>query len=259
MRYLWLKLKLRTEQIALSLILCWLTLLAGGCGGGTSGTGIKSYEGVVKNAVNDEPLPNVTVTEEETGASTVTDPRGQFLLVSEAKGEELQFHLESDEFESRFIVHNVPEESARVTVEVAVDVQEHSIQVEQLSMRAGMVGACDRYFENHDVIRQSNRVPSNTLCTLKAIVLGDGQRRSNVPVALQVRACQIGAEWRTLQVVKTDSGVHRGVAQISFPYLDSISYCQYRLVAPFEYKDYRPVTFPLHTYTAQNVATELVE
>lgn len=220
------------------------------CGGGTSGSGLKTYQGTV-TTVDNKALPQVAVTIEDTGDSSFTNNEGQFAIKSNASGSEVRFLLESPQFSSRFTLKDIPDESSRIEMTVTVDPETQSTQVSNVSVRAWMAGTCDFYFENREVIRQSNRVPTGTVCSLNVRILGDGSPLANVPVALQYSSCAPHSTWETLLVTQTGSGSHTGAAELNFQFIDSETFCRYRIIAPFGVQGITGVTYPIDTFTEQ--------
>lgn len=227
-----------------------LCLLIGGCGGGTSGSGIKTYEGRVASVAGSA-LPGVNVTIESTGDSAVTDTLGAFVLKSDAFGAEVPFLIESPEFQNRFVLRDVEEESSRITMEVTVNTVTDEVEVNNVTVRAQFAGLCDYYFENREIIRQANRVPPGTVCSLNVQVLGDGRRLTGVPVTLQYAGCEFGAPWNGLQTVITGEGAHAGSAEINFEFKDSNEYCRYRVLVPVGAGSSSFSTYPIDTFTEQ--------
>lgn len=227
-----------------------LLLAAVGCGGGTDGSGIKTYEGHISEN-NGQSLADVLVTIESTGDSGVSDKDGNFQFRSDAEGPEVPFVLQSSRFTSRFLVRDIPAESSRVRLELIVDPQTSVTEVRQLHVRAWFAGLCDHYFENGAVIRQANRVPEGTECSINVRVFGDGQPLASVPVALQYSACTPGAQWETLVTASTGDGQHQGYAEVNFSFVDSPQFCRYRIVAPYQIEGISPVAYPIDTFSEQ--------
>ncbi len=229
-------------------ILLLLILLLSNCGGGTSGSGLHTYEGKIDSTEGNS-LSGVNITIESTGDSTTTNDNGEFLIESEASGEEVPFLLKSPTFENRFILKDIPEDSSRITFDITVDTKSDTVQVNNVRVKARFAGLCDYYFENREIIRQANRVPIGTICSLNVEVLGDGRRLSNVPVALQYASCKPRAEWKTIKAVNTGELRHAGSVEINFEYIDSEEYCRYRIVAPVG--GHPQGIYPIDTFTEQ--------
>lgn len=226
-----------------------------GCGGGTSGSGIRSFEGDITDE-SGSPLGNVRVTITATGDSALTDASGQFLIESDAGGSEVPFILESPKFLAHFTLSGINQDSSRVSVRLKVDTKTDEVEISHFSVKVGIVGACNVYFENGEVIRQANRVPPGTRCAMNIQVLGDGVPRGNIPVALQYNSCTPGGTWETLQQTVTGIGKFRGEASLDFEFIDSATFCRYRVVAPFNYGNYRPVAYPIDTFTEQEFSAK---
>lgn len=226
----------------------FLIALFNGCGGGTSGSGLKTYEGNIETT-DGRALAGVNITIETTGDSSVTDNSGGFTIKSDAHGHEVPFLLESTEFQNHFILKDIPEDSSRITLTVTVNTRTDTIEVSNIRVRAQFAGLCDFYFENREIIRQSNRVPPDTICSLSVEVLGEGRRLVDVPVALQYASCEANAEWKTLVTTYTGSGEHAGSAEINFEFKDSAEFCRYRVLAPVNGSTFG--TYPIDTFTEQ--------
>jgi len=235
-----------------TLIIFILSLLffVQGCGGGTSGSGLNIYEGKVQTTTG-LALSKVKVTIESTGDTTSTNDKGEFSLESEAAGLEVPFLLESDLFSSRFILEGASETEKRVNMKITVDTDSDTVSVERFAMRAAFVGGCDHYFENTNPIRQANKVPDNTVCTIKVYVYGDEKPLGNIPIALQYASCSKNATWETLETSTTGVGKNRGIGQMSFSYKSSPEFCRYRVVAPFHLATYHPLFHYIKTFEEQ--------
>lgn len=223
-------------------------LLLIGCGGGTSGSGIKTFEGRVQ-AQNGVSISGVSVTIEETGESTVTDGEGRFTLASEADGPDVAFLVETPMQERRFTLREISDDNARIALNIVF--QPSSIDVTHLDLRARFAGLCDHYFENREIIRQANRVPPGTVCSINVEVVGDGSRLGKIPVALEYAACSADSQWNTLALVSTGEGRHQGFAEINFEYKDSKEFCRYRVRVLEELGSGLFVTYPIDTFTEQ--------
>lgn len=236
------------------LFLIFFLLCSGGCGGGTSGSGLKNYHGSIDDT-SSRALPGVNVTIESTGDNTTTDTDGKFAFQSSAFGKDISFLIESTDFKSRVVLQEIPESSAHISLKIVVDTRTDVAVVNQLNVRAGFVGLCDNYFENTETIRQANQVPDGTVCTLSAIVRGDGQLLNNIPVALEYSGCNETSAWETIAVALTGLEEENGEGKVkfSFPYHDSSTYCRYRIVAPSDSSIHVPVYFPIVTFTEQRI------
>lgn len=231
-----------------------LGFLISGCDGGTSGSGVKTYQGRI-TSTNGTPLSNVSVTIESTGDSATTNQQGEFSLNSTASGENVPFIAEAPNFTTRFSVDDVSEESSRVSVNVQIDTEKDTATVTHISIKARFSGLCDYYFENREIIRQSNRVPAHTRCSITVDLLGDGKPLGAVPVALQYASCETNAVWETIATTSTGVGKFRGLAEIQFEYEDSPTRCRYRVLAPFNDNRYWQVSYPIDTFTEQGIFT----
>ncbi len=230
----------------------WLLILAlSACGGGTSGSGLKTFDGKVMSS-DGQPLSGVVVSIESSNETAVTDTDGVFSLTSSASGEQVDFRIESAEFSTGFSLAAVSDDNARIALAITVDTVADTLEVDHVRLRAWFAGVCDLYFENSAVIRQANRVPRGTVCSLNVEVLGAGHRLGGIPVALQYSRCEEGSTWETLTVVRTDTGVHQGAAELNFVYTSSPEFCRYRVVAPAGAGGDGPVSYyPIDTFAEQ--------
>ena len=237
-----------------------LTMLVA-CGGGTVGTGTgpsdsdtrRIYAGSVRTTSSDTPLAEVDVILQSTGESSVTDTAGNFSLQSVLLGSEATFILHGAKLDTTVLLTDIPEKSPKVSVQILVDPVTQVAQVTNVAAQVGIVGVCDFYFENNEVIRQANRVPPGTVCTIGARVFGDGKALAAVPIALQRRACVPGAPWLTVVEGKTGIGINRGSAKLDFVFEDSFEACKYRVVIPYNYGRFKPSYFFIETFTEQGL------
>lgn len=231
------------------------SILLCSCGGGTQGTAtgdnVKSFDGNVFTSAEHQVLPDVSVTIMETGENTVTDGTGHFQIQSSEITGDATFLLESPQFKTTFTVKALDGGQSKVHVDVAVDTVTDTADISELTLKAGMVGACDLYFENRDVIRQAQRVPLNTVCTLSVQIQGDGQPLASFPFALERLSCAPNSSWELVKKSKTQTGENAGNGKISFDYKDSIDFCYYRIITPYKLKGLTPVEYDLITSTAQ--------
>ncbi len=219
-----------------------------GCGGGTSGSGLKSFDGMLVNR-SGAALGGVLITIETTGDSAVTDADGHFVIISDVYGDEVTFLIESDEIRRKFSLKDVPQDSSRYTVDVTLDTGSDFIKVSNIRVNARFAGLCDYYFENREIIRQSNRVPEGTVCSLNVDVLSDGRRLENIPVILQYARCEPNSRWNTILVTKTGERERAGSAEVNFVYVDSPEFCRYRVVSPSDSEPF--ASYPIDTFSEQ--------
>lgn len=232
-------------------ILLLSLLFFASCGGGTSGSGLKRYEGRIATADN-QALSEISVTIENTGDSSVTNSGGEFVIDSQAAGPDVNFLLESPDFISRFVLKDIPEDSSHVTMHVLVDPESQVAEVQKISVRAWMTGECDGYFQNGDFLHQADVVPNDLQCSLHVRVFGDGKPLTKVPVALQYSNCANDAHWRTLRVARTGNGEEPGSTDISFHFVDSEQFCRYRVIAAFNSTGTVGAVYRIDTLTEQH-------
>jgi len=241
-------------SILTTIILC---LALSCCGGGTQGTAtgdnVKSFEGDVFSANDHTVLPDVNVTLVQTGDNTTTDGAGHFTLQTGAVTGDATFLLESPQFKTSFTVKALDGGQSKVHVDVAVNTVTDTADISELTLKAGMVGFCDLYFENRDVIRQANRLPLDTVCTLSVQIQGDGEPLPNFPFALESLSCAPNSTWRLVKKSRTGTAQNSGHGKISFKFDDSVDSCYYRIITPYNLKGLTPVEYDLVTSTAQSL------
>jgi len=238
------------RKVTILIFILELVILLSGCGGGTSGSGLRTYYGKVSG--NDgAPISGVAVTIENTGDSALTDSAGNFSISSPKISNEVLFLFNSPDFSNRFSLKTHSRRAARIYLDVLVDAETQNLQVSQVSLHAWFAGLCDHYFENREVLRQANQVPPGTVCSLNVKVQGDGKRLANIPVELQYAGCEPGAEWTTIALAYTGSGRHAGAAEINFEYLNSPEYCRYRAFVNVADRNQLSVEYPIESYEEQ--------
>lgn len=228
-------------------VLILISGLVAACGGGTSGSGLNSYEGRVVNQ-SGAPLEGVRLTIESTGETTETDFQGYFILQSGASDAQIYLLAQRGDFKDRLRVDNVFEGDSRFRIDVTIDSIRQRAAVTNFNMRARMVGLCDYYFENGIFIRQSNRVPGGTTCTLRVELFADGSPLNDARVALEYSSCDAGAQWKLLKEVTTGVEGEDGAAKIRFAYRSAPDFCRYRIVAPYRFATAWPLYYPIETF-----------
>lgn len=228
-----------------------IALAAGvsGCGGGTSGTGTRTYEGDVSGS-SGEKIANLTITLEQTGDSTITDTAGHFVLLSEAT-EEVTLLLDGANVHTSVSVPNVPVESTKTWVTILLEADSNAAEVTQFSAKAHFVGLCEAYFADGDPMLQTRTLEQGTVCSLQVSVLGDGLPSGNVPIMLQRSACGDHAGWEDYQAAATAVGAGRGKAEIHFPFYDSVRSCRYRVLIPYGIPGSDALGLYIYTLTKQ--------
>ena len=232
-------------------IVCGFLFLASGCGGGTSGTGVRTFDGDVRLETG-EPLEGVMVTIPSTGDSSTTDSSGHFYMVSKVRGDRVELMLEKASFRGTVVVAANEASGTHVSVQLTVDSATNQITATDFALRVSIDGNCQQYFDVGDVIKQSAYVPDNTVCTLKVMLEGNGDLRGYAPIAIQFASCDDDTVWQTITTALTEGpGDNLGVALIPFEYIDSPQYCRYRVVGPYEDGEDNPALFPIETLTEQ--------
>lgn len=236
-----------SHKLFLSIV---LLLCHAACGGGTSGSGIKTYEGRVYTTAGDN-ITDARVLIEDTGDSAYTDDQGIFRLQSEVSESEVTFLIETDQLTVRFPVKNTSDDYSSVQLDVRIDLQTSKVHARELELDAWFAGLCDYYFENREIIRQANAVPAGTICSLNVRLRGDGRLLADTPVAVQYAGCEEKALWHTKAISRTGTDRHTGYAEINFEFIDSPEYCRYRVIAPYGPSSMKPVVYPIDTFTEQ--------
>jgi len=228
----------------------------GGCGGGTGGTGLTSIQGAVETT-DSKPLVDAKVTVVETGDTTTTNGDGQFDITSEVSDPQIEVRVEKGQVDTSFVVQGAQEGESRINVLVKLDSSLKVVNIDQFDVHVSIVGKCAGSFENKLVIRQTKEIATNSTCRARAVVYGDGQKRPLIPVAVQYRSCSgtngklTYSFWKTLATGLTENGAAIGVAEIDFPYIESDTFCEYRVVAPYQYGNETPLEYPIRTLVLQ--------
>ncbi len=233
---------LAIEIFGVALIL----FLVGCAGGGTIGTGVNVLDGNISTSES-MGIPGVKVTVAETGDFATTDEQGNFILEAQDVKREITLLLEGPTFKTSTIVYETPEDSSRISLQLKIDPAGEVVHLAQFSVRADMIKTCAQFFENGQTINQIKKVPRNTTCTLRVKVYGDGMLRRNIPVVLQHSPCGTDNGWKDYAGTLTGDGKIHGLAYVDFVFRESFDFCKYRLVAPYDYKGFRPVYYPIET------------
>lgn len=236
------------------ILLALLIVIAGGCGGGSEGTGTisggRTLEGQILD-VSDKPLTDASVTVLDTGDSTSTDSHGNFQIAAPESQTEITLEVESGALKNSVTLTNIDPDASSIRVALTADPQRNTITATNLQVWSRIVGDCDRYFENRAIIRQSNKIPNKHLsCTMRFFVSGDGDRLERVPGAMEVRACD-QTNWRPIASGMTGFGINAGVGDIQFTFIDDRRNCEYRVVAPAGDADAKSQYIYLQTLTLQ--------
>lgn len=241
------------------IIFIFLLILINACGGGSSGTGTEfreqtiTIEGNVKNT-SGQAIVNALLTIVETGDSATSDQNGDFVLETNTNEDNLNLKLESENINSNIELNNIQsKEGSTIQLDIEIDSQLKEVNKKDLEVQAKIVGECDQYFDNFRTIRQSNPTPTNGIqCTARVVVKNAGNPLGNAPVRIQHRACQTGSNWIDdalgLTRDETDS---KGVAQVNFSFKNNREHCVYRIIAPSDVPDLRPIIHFVDTFTKQ--------
>ncbi len=121
------------RALVLSLLSVVLTVFSLGCGGGTSGTGVKEFSGIVKGA-DGAPVSGAEVTIVETGASTTTDEGGNFSVATEVGEGEVSVQVTAVEVSGEVEVANLPQGNALVEIALEVDDSAQTVTATAISI-----------------------------------------------------------------------------------------------------------------------------
>lgn len=239
----------------ISCVLCLISIVISGCGGGSEGTGTTSgfgqgrtLNGVLLDA-DGRPLA-ATITLQETGDSVQVSGTGNFTLLLPEGALQPTLEVSTDGNSSQLKLSSIESDAISVYVTLKLDSSMNVMQVSNYNVWARIVGDCDRYFENRAVIRQSVTLNRPVSCTIRFFASGDGRRLDRVPGAIQVRACKEKI-WRTIAQGLTGFGQSAGVGEIDFTFIDNRRNCEYRVVAPFEQPGVQSIYVYLSTLTLQ--------
>ena len=115
-----------SDLFGIAAVVFVLMFLFSGCGGGTSGTGIRNDGQVVQGLVrttDGSPIPGVVVTIIETNDQAVTDSTGAFEIpVGDGLGD-FTVEFSGQGVDSEVAVGGVPDEATSVDVSVTIDDQ----------------------------------------------------------------------------------------------------------------------------------------
>ncbi len=224
-------------------------------GGGTSGTGLASariLSGTVTQSEG-EPVENAVVTIQETGESDLTDANGEFEIGTELVTDTYNIQIEGSDLDTMVTVETISDDTQNLQVDINLNNSDinTSSTLSTIEVWAKVVGFCDPLFENNPRIRQSVAVPENSICTLKFYASSNNQKLERVPAILEVSSCD-GLNWQEVATGTTGVGNRAGVGQIPFAFIDDADHCLYRLQAPVDVANVRPVVVYIDTFTYQN-------
>lgn len=107
-----------------------------GCGGGSQGTGVRSFEGVVIEQGTMLGLDGVTVTILETGDSEITQDGGHFSLEAALNGDSISFALDGPNgLSARTTGQGLPAVSNTFDVQISISSASNTAQVTRLEPR----------------------------------------------------------------------------------------------------------------------------
>jgi hypothetical protein len=234
-------------------LLLVIVLALMGCGGGSAGTGTGPVV-VVQGAVLDQsgaPVEAVSVRVLETGSEDTTSSNGEFQLTTEPESGEVTLEITSANGVAHITV-DIPEDGGTVSITLTVNPKLTEINAETLEVGAAIVGRCNRYFENNQVIRQANRVPGDSTCVAKVTIAADKRKLSDVPFIVQYQDCNGMQPWVTVAAGSTMKSPNRGIGQVRFPFVDDETHCVYRILAPVGVPNLPELERRIETLTFQN-------
>lgn len=238
-----------------SALLLSFALLICGCGGGSEGTGpLGGSQRTVMGSVsqdNGAAVAKAVITDLASGNTTQTDQTGAFSILVSVEQGPVTLQVDSGNTSRTVSIGDVSSEAPALQVNINLSADNASQQTDNISIWARVVGACDQFFENKEVIRQSNPVNGETSCTLKFFASGNGKRLERVPATIEVRACN-QRRWRPIAFGQTGVGLEAGVGQIEFTFIDNQRNCEYRLGAPHEVAGTKELYVYIATATLQS-------
>ncbi len=245
------------SRLLLTLLLTVASLLLTSCaGGGSSGTGTGEIFTLVGQVVDTsgQPVQDATITLLETGDMVLSNKEGNFTIQLDMEvGQVLTLEVVRGDGMAIQIIQ-VPQEDSFLILSIKINPVLEEQTTETVTMRAKIVGTCDIFFENNEIIRQANAIAQGTECLAKVTFqTNDGFGLAHAPIAIQYRACESGAPWQTVALGATMTGVNLGVAQIPFSYFDDTEHCQYRIVVPFQSETISPLKQFISTFTEQRM------
>jgi len=243
-------------EFYLAIVFMMCVLCSCGDGGGTDGTGVRSYTGTVVNTKN-SPVNMASITVAETGDSSMTDTFGAFNIKSSKKSNSATLVIARDNIDTSVVISDIPEATKEVKVAIQVNETENSAEatridfspVKSFALHASFVGRCSDSFEGERPFIQTRYIPNGTYCTLKTTVYGDGKLLGGILVGIERKACGDHQPWRRIVSEITETQPEAGVSKIVFPYADSERACEYRIVAPLGDRKGRADTLHLFTFT----------
>ena len=235
----------------LGIITSFIALLfLNSCGGGTSGSGIKSFEGRISES-DGRGVSDALISVELTGESSRSNSDGEFIIQSSVSGPSVDFLIDTPSKQERFSLRNISEESSRVSIAIVLAAPGRTPEVHDISIRAWFVGLCAPFFFNGDTIQQKAPTPPGAICSLNVELLGDGERLSSAPLILQYAGCDENSSWQTLSQALTGTGRSAGAAEINFEFKDSPQFCRYRVVLGKSFGNFPFTRYPIDTLTEQ--------
>jgi hypothetical protein len=159
--------------------------------------------------------------------------------------------VSADDVDGDVVIDDLPAEPSTVNVNINVDPETKRVDATQVNAKAAIVGVCDYAFESTKHIRQIRGLADGTSCIAKVTLRANNRALRGVQVAVRHRACEETADWQLLSTALTGTDVHRGIAQVSFPFFNGPDYCEYQIVAPYADERYESVFFGIETLQKQ--------
>lgn len=215
-------------------------LIFTGCnGGGTSGTGLRSFEGKIYRE-DSTPLENAEIRILETGEWTASTADGNFLLSSTFRLKDVTLKITHPSVSDSVPIGDIPETIDLVKLELAANTDTNTVEprlidfsrFKELGLSIRMLDDCEQAFQTtQEGLEQVTPLSQGRSCRLRAQVYGDERPAPGVLVTIDRRACHESSPWRRVAAARTRSGAQQGSVIIPFRFFVSDSSCQYRVTA----------------------------
>lgn len=240
----------RVSPVGGWLVVAIALLLVAGCGGGSVGTGTEpgkttQFFGSVTSPAG-QPVAGAIVSLLESDTSAVVGDDGSFAFDAEFAGGDANFRLEALGKEADFVVTAITPGTEAVEVNVVYDSNSNSVVLSNLSLRAKIVGECDKYFVNRQPIIQTDPVPDGTRCDLEVSIRSNNQPVDGLQFEVEHRACTSGSSWGETTSGTTGNRAP-GVGKVRFLWKNDADHCVYRIRGPVGIPDLDERTVHINT------------
>lgn len=116
----------RIFQLGFIVLLISIVSLSLGCGGGTSGTGVKEFEGSL-TTLGGDPVVGARITLVESGTTVTTDSQGKFALSGDLPEGQVALQVETNGVTNTVTISQLPRGEAAVNVELQLNQQTSSV------------------------------------------------------------------------------------------------------------------------------------